>query len=269
MKPLSLGFSPCPNDTFMFDAMIHEKIDTEGLLFTPVLEDVETLNKKAIAAELDITKLSFFALGNVIDSYQLLSSGSALGKGVGPLLISKKKIVDPENEIKSIAIPGKNTTAYFLFKTFFPNLINTKEIVFSEIENALINEEVDAGVIIHENRFTYESKGLFKIVDLGELWEKKTSLPIPLGGIAIKRSLPTEIKKQVERILKKSIEFAFAHPHSSQSYVREHSQEMSPEVCRKHIELYVNEYSLDLGTLGRKAISEMLKDKINGKELFL
>ncbi len=269
MKSLSLGFSPCPNDTFMFDAMIHNKVDTEGLSFTTVLEDVETLNKKSTSGELDITKLSFFALRNVVELYQLLSVGSALGKGVGPILISKKKITDPEKDIKLVAIPGKNTTAYFLLKTFFPTLKNTKEMAFSEIENALINDEVDAGVIIHENRFTYESKGLLKIADLGELWEKKTSLPIPLGGIAIKRSLPDELKKQVERILKRSIEFAFAHPESSEIFVKQHSQEMSPEVCKKHIALYVNDYSLDLGQKGRDAIGEMLRDKMNQNELFL
>ena len=180
MKKLRLAFSPCPNDTFMFDAMIHSKIDTEGLQFEPILEDVETLNRNAQAGEIEITKLSFFAFTKVAKKYQLLSSGSALGLGVGPLFISRKKFSDPNKEIKSIAIPGKNTTAYFLFRTFFPELTNVEEIVFSDIEKAILEAKVDAGVIIHENRFTYESRGLVKIADLGELWEKKTQLPIHL-----------------------------------------------------------------------------------------
>ena len=257
MKKLTLGFSPCPNDTFMFDAMIHGKIDTVGFEFEPVLEDVETLNRKALNGELDITKLSFFAYSNVTDKYQLLSSGSALGRGVGPLLISKKKFENPKTEIKSIAIPGKHTTAYFLFRTFYPELTNVVQMVFSEIETAVLEGKVDAGVIIHENRFTFEEKGLLKIADLGELWEKQFQLPIPLGGIAIKRDLPSTTKNAVEAILRKSVEFAFENPDSSHEYVKAHSQEMSDEVCQKHIDLYVNSYSIDLGEDGRNAINKM------------
>ncbi|MBK9414749.1 MAG: 1,4-dihydroxy-6-naphthoate synthase [Bacteroidetes bacterium] len=259
MKKLQLAFSPCPNDTFMFDAMIHGKIDTEGLEFEVVLEDVETLNKKALAGESEISKLSFYAYTNVTENYQLLSSGSALGKGVGPLFISKRKFNDPENEIRSIAIPGKNTTAYFLFRTFFPKLTNVNEIVFSDIESAILDEKVDAGVIIHENRFTYETKGLLKIADLGEMWEQKTKLPIPLGGIVIRRDLDENTKKKVERILRKSVEYAFANPESSGEYVKLHAQEMSPEVRKKHIDLYVNSYSTDLGANGKNAIHEMFR----------
>jgi len=259
MKKLTLGFSPCPNDTFIFDAMIHGKIETEGLQFEVSLEDVETLNRKAISGQLEITKLSFFAFSKVSEKYQLLSSGSALGKGVGPLLISKKKFIDPTKEIKSIAIPGKNTTAYFLFKTFYPELTNVNEMVFSDIEGAVLEEKVDAGVIIHENRFTYESKGLLKIADLGDLSEKKTHLPIPLGGIAIRRDLEEDVKKKVERVLRKSVEYAFADPESSADYVKKHAQEMSVEVRKKHIELYVNSFSVELGDAGRKAIHEMFR----------
>jgi 1,4-dihydroxy-6-naphthoate synthase len=259
MKKLQLAFSPCPNDTFMFDAMIHGKIDTEGLEFEVVLADVETLNKKAISGESVISKLSFFAYTNVTEKYQLLSSGSALGKGVGPLLISQKKITDPINEIGSIAIPGKNTTAYFLFRTFYPDLTNVKEIVFSDIESAVLEGKVDAGVIIHENRFTYETKGLIKIADLGDLWEQKTKLPIPLGGIVIRRDLDENTKKKVERVLRKSVEYAFANPDSSNEYVKLHAQEMSPEVRKKHIDLYVNSYSTDLGPGGKDAIHEMFR----------
>lgn len=269
MSELTLGFSPCPNDTFIFDAMVHGKIDTEGLRFKTVLEDVETLNRMAKNGELDITKLSFFAFGNVTKHYQLMSSGSALGKGVGPLLISKKKFTDPEQEIKSVAIPGMNTTAYFLFRTFYPTLTHVKEMLFSEIENAVLNDEVDAGVIIHENRFTYEAKGLLKIADMGDLWEKKTLLPIPLGGIAIKRELDEDVKKKVERIIRKSIEFAFANPKSSYDYVKAHSQEMSDEVCQKHIDLYVNNFSLDLGENGKQAIAEMFRGRAVFEPIFV
>ncbi len=257
MKTLTIGFSPCPNDTFIFDAMIHGKIDTEGLKFTAVIEDVETLNRKSLSEELAITKLSFFAFSKVTDKYQLLSSGSALGKGVGPILISKKKFNNPEMEIKSVAIPGKNTTAYFLFRMFYPELTNVNEMVFSAIESAIQENKVDAGVIIHENRFTYEAKGLLKIADLGDLWEKKMQVPIPLGGIAIRRDLPEEVKKKVERILRKSVEFAFAHPESSFDYVEAHAREMSAEVRKKHIDLYVNSYSIDLGETGKEAIHKM------------
>lgn len=256
---LTLGFSPCPNDTFMFDAMIHGKVNTGELEFQAVLEDVETLNKKAISAELDITKLSFFAFSQVTDRYELLTSGSALGKGVGPLLISKKEFSNPENEIKSVAIPGKHTTAYFLFRTFYPTLTNVEELVFSDIEQAVIDGKVDAGVIIHENRFTYEAKGLKKIADLGDLWEKKTGLPIPLGGIAIRRSIPFDIKQKVNSILKASVEFAFANPDSSNSYVQAHAQEMDENVRKKHIQLYVNEFSIDLGVAGKEAIEKMFQ----------
>ncbi|MBP6531978.1 MAG: 1,4-dihydroxy-6-naphthoate synthase [Bacteroidia bacterium] len=257
MKKLTIGFSPCPNDTFIFDAMIHGKIDTEGLEFDVAYEDVETLNRRAMNGELEITKLSFFAFSKVSDKYQLLSSGSALGKGVGPLLISKKKFANPATEINSIAIPGKNTTAFLLLRTFYPELSNVTELVFSDIESAVLDGKVDAGVIIHENRFTYESKGLIKIADLGDLWEKKTQLPIPLGGIAIRRDLSEDEKKKVERVLRKSVEFAFANPDSSYEFVKAHAQEMSEDVRKKHIELYVNSFSIDLGDKGKKAIHEM------------
>ncbi len=254
---LTLGFSPCPNDTFIFDAMIHGKVKTDELQFLPVLEDVETLNKMALAAELDVTKLSFFAFSRIRDKYELLTAGSALGKGVGPLLISKHLISHPETEIKKIAIPGKNTTAYFLLQTFYPMLTNVEEMIFSDIEQAVLEGRADAGLIIHENRFTYESKGLKKIADLGELWEKKTGLPIPLGGIAIRRSIPFDIKQKVNAILKASVEFAFANPESSAQYVKDNAQEMDEEVRKKHIRLYVNEYSIDLGENGKDAIEKM------------
>lgn len=266
-QEFTLGYSPCPNDTFIFDALVNGKIDTGDFIFKPVLEDVETLNRNALESKLDITKLSFFAFSSVTDHYELLTAGSALGKGVGPLFISLKSFSNPAKEIRSVAIPGKNTTAYFLFRTFYPELTDVREMVFSDIENAVLSGKVDAGVIIHENRFTYEQRGLKKIADLGDLWEKKTGLPIPLGGIAIKKSLSEEVKQAVNRMLRKSVEFAFAHPDASAEYVKAHAQEMEESVRRKHIELYVNEFSVDLGKEGKDAISRMFD--LSGKKIFV
>jgi 1,4-dihydroxy-6-naphthoate synthase len=255
---LTLGFSPCPNDTFIFDGLVNGKIETNGLSFQARLEDVETLNRFAINAELDITKISFAVYPQIREHYELLTAGSALGNGVGPLFISKRKFSDPLKEIKTIAIPGKNTTAFFLFKMFYPSLINTKEMIFSEIEDALLNETVDAGVIIHENRFTYQDKGLRKISDLGDLWENKTGHPIPLGGIAVRRSLDKTLKKEINGLIRSSVQFAFNYPDSSREYVRQHAQEMSEDVRKKHIQLYVNDFSVDLGVEGKKAIELFL-----------
>ncbi len=259
IQQLTLGFSPCPNDTFIFDAMVHNKIDCQNLNFKTELADVEKLNQKAFSSELDITKLSFFAYGFLSDRYQLLDSGSALGKGVGPLLVSKRTFLNPAAEIKSVAIPGKYTTANFLFSLFYPHIKQKKEMVFSSIEAAVLSGEVDAGVIIHENRFTYEKKGLKKIADLGTEWEKETNMPIPLGGIAVRRSLPEEVKSTINSIVRQSIEFAFANPESSANYVREHSQEMEENVIRQHIDLYVNESSISLGQQGQDAIHLLYK----------
>lgn len=260
---LTLGFSPCPNDCFIFDALIHNKIDTEGLQFEVVMEDVEALNQKAFRAELDITKLSYHAYGHLIKQYQLLDAGSALGKGCGPLLIAKSdEIKNDKLKIKNakIAIPGKYTTANFLFSLAFPDATNKTEMLFSEIEEAVLSGKADAGLIIHENRFTYEQKGLKKIIDLGEYWETLTKSPIPLGGIVIKRNLPNDVKRKVNRVLRKSVEYAFANPKSSFNFVKAHAQEMSEEVMYKHIDLYVNKFSIDLGDEGKRAI-RLLFDK--------
>jgi 1,4-dihydroxy-6-naphthoate synthase len=257
---LSLGFSPCPNDTFIFDALIHHKIDTEGLDFEVSYDDVETLNQKAFRGELDITKLSYHAFAYVADSYVLLDSGSALGFGVGPMLICKD---DPEklrsqltthNSQLKIGIPGKYTTANFLLGLAFPEALNKQELVFSDIENAVIDGRVDIGLIIHENRFTYQNKGLKKIIDLGDFWEKETGLAIPLGGIVANRSLPLDVQHKINRVLRRSVEFAFSNPKSGLEYIRSHAQEMSEEVMYKHIDLYVNKYSVELGDEGKKAI---------------
>ncbi|UKT63529.1 menaquinone biosynthesis family protein [Pedobacter mucosus] len=261
---LTLGFSPCPNDTFIFDALIHQKIDTEGLTFEVCFDDVETLNQKAMNGVLDITKLSFHAFAYAADKYALLDAGSALGFGVGPLLISKKYtpeslIVELEkgNVDLRVGIPGKYTTANFLMGIAYPQLQNKQEMVFSEIESALLNGQIDLGLIIHENRFTYQDKGLTKIVDLGDYWEKLTGCAIPLGGIVINRSLDITVQQKVNRLIRKSVEYAFANPKSSIDFIRKHAQAMDEAVMYKHIELYVNQYSIDLGVDGRKAIDTL------------
>lgn len=261
---LTLGFSSCPNDTFVFDAMVHHKIDTEGLEFEIVMEDVESLNRRAFEHELDITKISFAAFTRTVGCYELLNAGSALGKGIGPLVVSKMDKGVMNNQISkssisnlSIAIPGKNTTANFLFSIFFPGAKNKMEMVFSEIEDAVLSGQADAGVIIHENRFTYQQKGLKKIWDLGELWEKETGEPIPLGGIVVKRDLPEVIREKLDRVLQKSVEFALAHPESSRQYVMQHAQDMDEEIRNKHIALYVNKYTIDLGEEGKHAVETL------------
>jgi len=261
---LSLGFSPCPNDCFMFDAIVHRRIDLEGLEFSPHLADVEALNKAAFAGEADVTKLSYHAYAYCAGRYVLLDAGSALGRNCGPLLISKRAI-SPEQVATgsvSVAIPGKYTTANCLLGLAFPRARNTTELVFSEIESALLHDKYDAGLIIHENRFTYEAKGLKKIIDLGEYWEDETGAPIPLGGIVVRRSLPAGVQEAVNRVLRRSVEHAFAHRADSLPYVRAHAQEMSEDVMYKHIDLYVNDYSVDLGVEGRRAVRLLFEKAI-------
>jgi 1,4-dihydroxy-6-naphthoate synthase len=261
---LSLGFSPCPNDTFIFDALIHHKIDTEGLSFDVSYHDVETLNQKAMVGELAITKLSFNAFAHVINNYALLNSGSALGFGVGPLLICKAENLEriavelkTENCAVKVAIPGKYTTANFLLGIAYPQLTQKVEMVFSEIEDALLSDKIDVGLIIHENRFTYQEKGLAKILDLGSYWEQLTGCAIPLGGIVINRQLELGLQQKVDRLIRKSVEFAFANPKSGINFIRKHAQEMQEEVMYKHIELYVNQYSINLGKEGRNAVNKL------------
>ncbi|WP_374948905.1 menaquinone biosynthesis family protein [Mucilaginibacter sp.] len=257
---LTIGFSPCPNDTFIFDALIHHKVDTEGLDFEVFYDDVETLNQKAFRGELDITKLSYHAFAYAADNYILLDSGSALGFGVGPLLIClgnaeelQTKLSKVNSPVK-IGIPGKYTTANFLLSLAFPDANNKQELVFSDIENAVLDGRIDVGLIIHENRFTYQDKGLHKILDLGDYWEKRTGCAIPLGGIVANRNLPLDVQQKINRVIRRSIEFAFANPKSGLEYIRSHAQEMSEEVMYKHIDLYVNDFSIDLGIEGKKAV---------------
>jgi 1,4-dihydroxy-6-naphthoate synthase len=256
---LTLGFSPCPNDTFIFDALVNKKIDTGEFEFDVVLADVETLNQWAMEGKLDITKLSFPAFFKSLTNYTLLNAGSALGKGVGPLLItdSVQEITPEEINQASIALPGANTTANLLFSFAYPDAKDKKFMVFSAIEDALLNKEADLGVIIHENRFTYRQKGLYKVKDLGEYWEQRMELPLPLGGIAINQSVKRSAALKINELIRKSLEFAFKEYPAIPDYVKQHSQEMSEDVMRQHIDLYVNNYSLDLGDEGRQAIEAL------------
>jgi 1,4-dihydroxy-6-naphthoate synthase len=253
---LTLGASPCPNDCFIIDAIVNRRIDLEGLDVSVHLADVEALNRMAFAGELDVTKLSYHAYAFCADRYVALNAGSALGRNCGPLLISRREITPEEvaGGRLRIAIPGRYTTANFLLGFAFPQAGHRVEMLFSDIEGAVLSGAVDAGVIIHENRFTYAGKGLKKVVDLGEHWEQRTGSPIPLGGIVARRTLPAETVARFDRVLRRSVEFALANPGASLPYVREHAQEMSDAVMLQHIELYVNEYSVDLGADGRRAV---------------
>ncbi len=254
---LSLGFSTCPNDTFIFEAIVHSRVDTEGLEFSPNLADIEDLNMKAFEAGPDISKLSYNAYGHLTDRYLVLDAGSALGEGNGPLLLSKTKIYPDEVPSLRIAIPGKYTTANLLLDIAFPKVKEKRSYLFSDIEEVILSGEMDAGLAIHENRFTYQKRGLRKILDLGTRWEELSGRPIPLGGIMVKRSLGADVIGKVNRILRRSVEFAFAHPEMAMSFVQQHAQEMDRDVMRKHIGLYVNDYTLSLGDEGRAAIRKL------------
>ncbi len=258
---ITIGFSPCPNDTFIFDALVNNKIDTEGLTFEAVLEDVQTLNNWAQQKRLDVSKISYGVLPLVLDDYTVLSSGGALGKGVGPLLIAKSATGFTEAAMSDlvIAIPGENTTAHFLFTLAFPRASKKRFVVFNEVEEKVLNGEVDAGVIIHENRFTYHDKGLVKLMDLGEFWETKTGLPIPLGGIIINKNIDNAIKLKVDSLICKSLEYAYERYPYLPDFVKKHSQEMSEAVMRKHIDLYVNNFTLSLGDDGKAAVKKLLQ----------
>jgi 1,4-dihydroxy-6-naphthoate synthase len=268
---LTLGFSPCPNDTFIFDALVNHKIDTGYLEFELLLEDVETLNKLALKNTLDISKISYGALPFLLDNYVVLNSGSALGSGVGPLLITRDEISISDIDNSIIAIPGEHTTAHLLFSLAYPNAKKKVFLRYNEIEDFVLSGSSrvspavgggdfggSAGVIIHENRFTYEQKGLVKIMDLGEFWEHKTKLPIPLGGIVAKRSIEPSLLKKIDSLIKQSIEYSFKYYPVITKYVHQHSQEMEEDIIRKHIDLYVNKYSIDLGAKGKDAIEKFL-----------
>lgn len=256
---LTLGFSPCPNDTFIFDAMVHGRIDTEGLEFDYFLADVEELNRRAFEGKAQITKMSYHAYAYAAKNYLILDSGSALGRKNGPLLISKKELNVDQLENARIAIPGKYTTANLLFSIAWPGSVKKSEYLFSDIEDALLNDEVDAGLIIHETRFTYQKRGLRKIADLGEYWEKLTDLPIPLGTIVINRSVPDDVALKVNRIVKRSLDYAYRDSVASYEFVARHAREMDRDVMNNHIKLYVNEFTSELGEEGRKAIKKLFE----------
>lgn len=262
---LTLGFSSCPNDTFIFDAMVHHRIDTEGLEFELVIADVEELNKMALNAELDITKISYHSYAYIAEKYKILNSGSALGRNNGPILISKKEISPDDVPFLIIGIPGKNTTANLLLHWAYPNIKEIKEYLFSDIEKAILDNEIDAGLIIHETRFTYKKRGLKKIIDFGEYWEKTTGKPVPLGGIIINRELSDEIQKKVDRVIRKSIDFAYANPLAGLKFIKQYAQEMDEEVMYKHIELYVNEFTKNLGKIGKESIEILLNKAVELK----
>lgn len=259
MTKLSLGFSPCPNDTFIFDAMLHGKVDTEGIEFEVFMEDVEALNRRAFAGGIAVTKLSYHAFAYLTDRYVLLDAGSALGNNCGPLLVARSPMDAAAIASARIAIPGKMTTANFLLSLAYPDALDKTETLFSDIEDAVLDGRADAGLIIHENRFTYAQKGLVKLIDLGEYWETTTGLPIPLGGIVASRELPVEIRHKVNRVMRRSVEYAFAHPDEVMPFVRLHAQAMDDAVMKAHIDLYVSDYTADLGEKGRSAVAQMFR----------
>lgn len=258
---LTLGYSTCPNDTFMFDAMVNGRIDTEGLTFGLRMADILNLNHAALAEELDIVKVSYNTYGNLRDRYTLLNSGSAMGQGCGPLLIAAEPLTIEQlvAENAPIAIPGHNTTANLLLTFREPRLTNRVEMLFHEVMPAVVEGRARAGLIIHENRFTYQDHGLVCIQDLGSYWEEQTGMPIPLGAICARRSLGPDMIAKVDRVLRRSIEYAFAHPDESMGYVRQHAQEMSESVMQAHIQLYVNDFSVDMGNRGRAAVAKLLE----------
>ena len=295
----SLAFSPCPNDTFIFDALVNKKIDTKGLDFDVALEDVQTLNQWALQEKHDFTKISYGVLPLVLKNYKVLESGGALGKGVGPLLIAKYDLRSTsEGEISKteqgilneqiehstfniqnyqVAIPGENTTAHLLFSLAYPNAKNKIFMPFNEIEDFVLKNENALGVIIHENRFTYQQKGLYKVKDLGTYWEEKFKLPIPLGAIVAHSKIDKSVSLLVDNLIKESIKYAFEHYPFVADYVKQYAQEMEEDVMRKHIDLYVNNFSLALGNDGRDAVLKLLdvyqqnhpSSQINPNNIFL
>ncbi len=254
----SLGYSPCPNDTFIFYALTHGKLADLPLQVEERLEDVETLNQLALAGALDLTKISYHALGHLRDEYCLLRSGGALGRGCGPLIVATSQLAMTDLRGKRIAIPGKLTTANLLLQLYGEGYDDLLILPFDRIMPALQNGAADAGVIIHESRFTYQQLGFHEVLDLGAWWEEATGLPIPLGGILAKRSLGEETIRQIDAGIRASLEYAYAHPEEPRSYIKQHAQELDDEVIDSHIDLYVNDFSLDLGDEGIKAVEMLL-----------
>jgi 1,4-dihydroxy-6-naphthoate synthase len=260
MKTLNLGYSPCPNDTFIFYALVHGRLATGGLGFKEILRDVEALNRMALASELDVTKVSCHALGNLREGYCLLRSGGAMGRGCGPLVVARKECGMEELRGKRIAIPGRLTTAYLLLRLYDPSLgENAVAMPFDEIMGAVKRGEADAGLVIHEGRFTYRRHGLVSVMDLGQWWEEATGLPVPLGSIIARRGLGRDITGRVEALVRESVLYAMANRREPEGYIKEHSQELEDSVIRQHIDLYVNDYTVDMGGEGEAAVREFLR----------
>ncbi len=265
---INLAFSSCPNDTFIFDALVNNKIDTEGIEFNPIIADIDKLNIWSSSHRYDITKLSYYAFTKCYEKYKLLNSGSALGDACGPILIKRPETVLNPNS--SIAIPGELTTANLLLKIAYPSFINKTSVLFSEIEDLVCSGKFDAGLIIHENRFTFQKKGLVKVEDLGDFWFNKTNLPIPLGGIAVSRNFSEQEQKKIDRLILKSLKFSLKNKESPSKYVKAHAQEMDAKVIQSHINLYVNDFSIDLGMRGRNAIIKVFEElHLNSKNIFV
>ncbi len=254
MHKLKLGFSTCPNDTFMFDALVNGRIDNEGLVPEVVMADIEQLNRMILHEELDISKISFAAYPAVSHNYKIMNAGSAVGYQNGPLIVSRHKIYPDEISDVRMAIPGIHTTANYMLGILFPPVRQKREYLFSDIEEAVLSNEADAGLIIHETRFTYREKGLRKVADLGEMWEKEFAVPVPLGGIIIRRDLDPALITLADKKMRESVAFALANPDASGEFVKKYAQDLSPDVVNRHIDLYVNDFSVDLGEKGRKAI---------------
>jgi 1,4-dihydroxy-6-naphthoate synthase len=259
-KILTLGYSPCPNDTFIFYALIHGKVRIPGIDFRERIEDVETLNQLALEGRLDVTKISYHALGRLRERYALLRSGGALGRGCGPLIVAKPGVNLADLRKGAVAVPGNLTTALLLLRLFDPSITNVQVMTFDRIMDAVVKGDVIAGLIIHESRFTYPLYKLVKLLDLGEWWESGTGLPLPLGGILGRRSLGKDVLLQVEAGIRESLRYAYAHADEVLGYCRQHSQEMSEEVMRSHIDLYVNDFSLDLGDEGIRAVRKLFAE---------
>jgi 1,4-dihydroxy-6-naphthoate synthase len=253
----TIGISPCPNDIFIFEAIINNRIDCGEYTFDFIIEDVEYLNKAAMAHAIDVSKLSYFTYTKLADTYNLLRSGGALGYNCGPLLLSASKEIEIHPKIK-IGIPGYNTTANFLLGLAYPNLQNKVELLFSDIEDALLRKEIDLGLVIHESRFTYASRGLHKVLDLGEYWQETTGSPIPLGCIAVQKKYGLDTARDIQDIIKRSVIYAFENPEVGAPTVKAYAQEMADDVIQAHINLYVNEFSIDIGTEGEKSINTFL-----------
>lgn len=260
---LSLAFSPCPNDTFMFHDLAMGNCCLSGLEFDIHLHDVETLNQYACQDKYDISKLSFYAYLKVHEQYDLLPTGAALGFGCGPVVVGKKAIKRSELLHHRIALPGQLTTAHLLFRLWAPEAHNKQFVTYDRILELLLSGETDYGVLIHESRFTYEQAGFQKIVDLGDWWEKKTALPIPLGCVAIRKKLPVGLAENFSSLLKRSINNSLAYPERTYEYIRQYAQEMDRSVLNRHIQTFVNQYSLDLGDEGRAAVAKLKEMAIN------